>query len=244
MHNCAGTSLASCIHCHLFLRRLNAHLSSIVSSKPFQMPVDVVPRMPASSDSRLSSFGFSGTIAHGSFGIRKVTPLRKNKRHYSPSVYRNRRVNVSINAEQRSIWLVKRIYSAVELSQLLPGIIATKAPAVKVTEVSGIVKKAVEALTGTVVSENEPLIDAGIDSLSVAELVSTLALQLGIEIEPTALFDHPTVESLGSYLTVQMKSVQMNKFSKISPSLWSLLYTLIWRRKQRCKIKYFQLRAS
>ena len=105
-------------------------------------------------------------------------------------------------------------------------------------------KKAVEALTGTVVSENEPLIDAGIDSLSAAELVSTLALQLGIEIEPTALFDHPTVESLGSYLTVQMKSVQMNKFSKISPSLWSLLYTLIWRRKQRCKIKYFQLRAS
>ena len=56
----------------LFLRRLNAHLSSIVSSKPFQMPVDVVPRTTASGGSRLSSFGFSGTIAHGAFEARKT----------------------------------------------------------------------------------------------------------------------------------------------------------------------------
>ena len=55
----------------LFSRRLNAHLSSIVSSKPFQMPVDVVPRTTASGGSRLSSFGFSGTIAHGAFEARK-----------------------------------------------------------------------------------------------------------------------------------------------------------------------------
>ena len=53
----------------LFLRRLNAHLSSIVSSKPFQMPVDVVPRTSGLGDSRLSSFGFSGTIAHGAFRV-------------------------------------------------------------------------------------------------------------------------------------------------------------------------------
>ena len=53
----------------LFLRRLNAHLSSIVSSKPFQMPVDVIPSTTALSGSRLSSFGFSGTIAHGAFRV-------------------------------------------------------------------------------------------------------------------------------------------------------------------------------
>ena len=51
----------------LILHRLNAHLSSIVASKPFQMPVDVTPRTTASSGARLSSFGFSGTIAHGAF---------------------------------------------------------------------------------------------------------------------------------------------------------------------------------
>ena len=72
----------------LFSRRLNAHLSSIVSSKPFQVPVDVVPRTTAFSGSRLSSFGFSGTIAHGAFEARKTTASISND---SKSLYRNRR---------------------------------------------------------------------------------------------------------------------------------------------------------
>ena len=73
----------------IFLRRLNAHLSSIVSSKPFQMPVDVVARTRTSSGSRLSSFGFSGTIAHGAFGAPGSVPTSDL---YSPSasLYRAR----------------------------------------------------------------------------------------------------------------------------------------------------------
>ena len=86
----------------LFLRRLNAHLSSIVSSKPFQMPVDVVPRTTASSGSRLSSFGFSGTIAHGAFEARKrVTTLTD-----STSLYRNRRF-VAPSDTTRLDWLLE-----------------------------------------------------------------------------------------------------------------------------------------
>lgn len=63
-------------------RRLNAHLSSIVSSKrplSIHLPVEqivrdgigcgtcgvVIPR----AESRLSSFGFSGTIAHGAYAV-------------------------------------------------------------------------------------------------------------------------------------------------------------------------------
>ena len=138
------------------------------------MPVDVVPRTTASSGSRLSSFGFSGTIAHGAFGVREVTPSRKDTRH-SPSVYRSRRVKVSINADQRSIWLVKRAYAVVESPKLPSGTIQAKVPAVQVTNVAEIVKKAVEALTGTIVSESDALMDVGIDSLSAAELFSTLA---------------------------------------------------------------------
>ena len=56
------------------LRRLNAHLSSLVSSREalFRMPVEVVGRCcdvasERLSAGRLSSFGFSGTIAHASF---------------------------------------------------------------------------------------------------------------------------------------------------------------------------------
>ena len=82
--------------------RLNAHLSSIVSSKPFQMPLDVVPRTTSSSGSRLSSFGFSGTIAHGAFEARKTRVSRSND---SKSLYRNRRFAPS--NKTRLDWLLE-----------------------------------------------------------------------------------------------------------------------------------------
>ena len=48
--------------------RLNVHLSSVAQSSSFEMPAELVPRATAQSSSgRLSSFGFSGTIAHGAF---------------------------------------------------------------------------------------------------------------------------------------------------------------------------------
>ena len=86
----------------LFSRRLNAHLSSIVSSKPFQMPVDVVPRTTASSGSRLSSFGFSGTIAHGAFEARKPATSPAEAK----SLYRNRRF-VTRSDTTRLDWLLE-----------------------------------------------------------------------------------------------------------------------------------------
>ena len=71
-------------------RRLNAHLSSIVSSKPFQMPVEVVPRTLASSGSRLSSFGFSGTIAHGAFSAQSLVSPQRSVSAMPASLYRSR----------------------------------------------------------------------------------------------------------------------------------------------------------
>ena len=82
--------------------RLNAHLSSIVSSKPFQMPVDVVSRTTASSGSRLSSFGFSGTIAHGAFEVRKPATSPMDTK----SLYRNRR-DVLSSDTTRLDWLLE-----------------------------------------------------------------------------------------------------------------------------------------
>ena len=99
-----GTSLLFCIHIViLFVCRLNAHLSSIVSSKPFQMPVDVVPRTTASSGSRLSSFGFSGTIAHGAFEARETIVSMSND---AKSLYRNRRF-VTPSDPTRLDWLIE-----------------------------------------------------------------------------------------------------------------------------------------
>ena len=86
----------------LFSRRLNAHLSSIVSSKPFQMPVEVASRNTSFSGSRLSSFGFSGTIAHGAFEARKpVTSPTDSK-----SLYRNRQFIASSEATRLG-WMIE-----------------------------------------------------------------------------------------------------------------------------------------
>ena len=86
----------------LFSSRLNAHLSSIVSSKPFQMPVEVVPRTTVLSGSRLSSFGFSGTIAHGAFDARKPATSPTDAK----SLYLNRRF-VAPSDTTRLNWLLE-----------------------------------------------------------------------------------------------------------------------------------------
>ena len=71
-----------------------------MSSKPFQMPVEVISRTTASSGSRLSSFGFSGTIAHGAFEARKpAASPTESKAHY-----RNRRF-VAPSDTTRLNWL-------------------------------------------------------------------------------------------------------------------------------------------
>jgi acyl carrier protein len=116
----------------------------------------------------------------------------------------------------------------VESSQLLPERTSAKAPGVRVTDIPEILKKTLEALTGTLVSGNEALMDVGIDSLSAVELVSTLGHKLSTEIEPTVLFDHPTIGSLCDYLVAQINAssdtstVQLSSCQIPRQNLWTL----------------------
>ena len=59
---------------------------------------------------------------------------------------------------------------------------------------------------GTVIDTNAPLMSAGLDSLSATELTSTLSERLNIEIEATALFDYPTLESLADFLSSEFSN--------------------------------------
>jgi hypothetical protein len=68
------------------------------------MPVDVASRTTASSGSRLSSFGFSGTIAHGAFEARK--PVTSGSPSDSKSLYRNRRFITSSDTTRLN-WLLE-----------------------------------------------------------------------------------------------------------------------------------------
>ena len=72
-------------------RRLNAHLASIASSGSFRMPGEMLPRgdSDASCAVRLSSFGFSGTIAHGALAFEDANRATRHTRLFLSLFRRN-----------------------------------------------------------------------------------------------------------------------------------------------------------
>ena len=88
----------------------------------------------------------------------------------------------------------------------------------KVIDVSSVVQKTVEELLGTIVPNDAPLMGAGLDSIAAVDLVSTLSQRLGAELEPTALFDYPTIASLSKYLDEQMEpEIEQAHESNVAP---------------------------
>ena len=62
---------------------------------------------------------------------------------------------------------------------------------------------------GTIIDMNAPLMSAGLDSLAAVELVSTLASRLNVDIESTALFDYPTLDSLAGFISSKLAAKTM-----------------------------------
>ena len=54
---------------------------------------------------------------------------------------------------------------------------------------------------GTMVEMKAPLMAAGLDSIAATAFVSALAARMSADVAPTALFDHPTLESIASFLS-------------------------------------------
>ena len=65
--------------------------------------------------------------------------------------------------------------------------------------VEDVVKNTVTDLVGTAVASDAPLMGAGLDSIAAVDLVSRLGHHLSTTVEPTALFDHPTIGSLARH---------------------------------------------
>ena len=49
----------------------------------------------------------------------------------------------------------------------------------------------------------------GIDSLSAIEFTNAIAARFSMDLAPTVLFDHPTVESLAKFLSSELQSNEM-----------------------------------
>ena len=70
-----------------------------------------------------------------------------------------------------------------------------------VATVSGVVR----GVLGAEIGHDEPLMDAGLDSLGAVELRNALEGQLGLSLPVTAIFDYPSVNALAGFLADQLR---------------------------------------
>ena len=66
---------------------------------------------------------------------------------------------------------------------------------------TGAVRSCVRALVGTDVPANAPLMSVGVDSVGTSELVNVISKETGMTLSALVLFDHPTIDTIASYLT-------------------------------------------
>ena len=67
-----------------------------------------------------------------------------------------------------------------------------------------LVAESVHAIVGSVIPNDQPLMEAGIDSLGATELQQKLADGLGIELPSTLVFDYPTVDAMTGFLATKL----------------------------------------
>ena len=65
-------------------------------------------------------------------------------------------------------------------------------------------------IVGTNIDMNESLMSVGLDSLSAVEFTNTLAARLSMDLEPTILFHHPTLDSLAQFLSSELQSNEVD----------------------------------
>ena len=67
-------------------------------------------------------------------------------------------------------------------------------------------------VTGAEVETNVPLMSTGLDSLSAVVFVNALSTRLSVDVPPTALFDHPTLDSIASFLARELAHNTVTSF--------------------------------
>jgi acyl carrier protein len=64
----------------------------------------------------------------------------------------------------------------------------------------------VQSLFGLQVSSTQPLMEAGLDSLSAAELQNAVKSAFSADLPATVMFDYPTLDALASYVAAQLST--------------------------------------
>ena len=72
-------------------------------------------------------------------------------------------------------------------------------------EVQTTLRARVNALLSTDVPTNAPLMSIGLDSIAAVEFTNAVSDELGMSVSAIVLFDHPTLDSIASYLAAELE---------------------------------------
>ena len=78
-----------------------------------------------------------------------------------------------------------------------------------VQDVLMVVREVAQEVIGAEVDTSTPLMSTGIDSLTAVELTNAIAARFSMDLAPTMLFDHPTIDSLANFLSSELQSNEM-----------------------------------
>jgi acyl carrier protein len=67
------------------------------------------------------------------------------------------------------------------------------------------VRQTVQGVLGGAVSEDEPLMAAGLDSLGAVELRNSLESSLGLQLPSTLMFDYPSIAAISDFVCSQVE---------------------------------------
>ena len=71
-------------------------------------------------------------------------------------------------------------------------------------QVQGQVQQVVQSMLGASIGADQPLMEAGLDSLGAVELRNLISRQFSTELPATIMFDHPSIAALASFIASQI----------------------------------------
>lgn len=111
-----------------------------------------------------------------------------------------RAVDISSTSSFARLAVIHRSTSAI--AETAGGAVA--APVMSHSALCALVAAAAESIIGNSVGDDEPLMDAGLDSLGAAELRNSLQASVAMELPATLVFDYPTCSAITAFLSDQM----------------------------------------
>ena len=84
------------------------------------------------------------------------------------------------------------------------------------------IQQVISGVLGFAVEANQPLMEAGLDSLATVELRNALSSKFGVDLPTTVVFDHPTSAALAKHLAGSLSEAADRSHAMLQKQAWRL----------------------